>query len=185
MDRRLLLTALACWPAARALAQQEPPRPRYRISAAQLYEALSSRFPVRLDLALLKLQVSAPQLHLLPARNKLGAMLVAQASGTGLAQPQTGALDVLFGLRYEPSDRTIRAREPEVLDLRLPGVAPEAVLALQGLLPQVARQAVGEIVLHAFTARELALPDAMGVEPDKLTVLDDGLLVEFAPKPWR
>ena len=112
-------------------------------------------------------------------------MLVAQASGTGLAQPQTGALDVLFGLRYEPSDRTIRAREPEVLDLRLPGVAPEAVLALQGLLPQVARQAVGEIVLHAFTARELALPDAMGVEPDKLTVLDDGLLVEFAPKPWR
>src|SRR4051812_3848634 len=78
MDRRLLIAALACCPAARVLAQGDE-RPRYRISAAQLYEALSARFPMRLGMpGLLELQVSAPELLILPTRNKLGASLRVQ-----------------------------------------------------------------------------------------------------------
>jgi hypothetical protein len=31
-------------------------------------------------------------------------------------------------------------------------------------------------------AQDLALPDAMGLRPDRITVHDDGLVVSFVPK---
>lgn len=184
MHRRLLLSALACWPAARAQAPGGAARPRHRIGAAQLHEALAARFPVRLGLpGMIELQVSAPRLHLLPARNKLGAGLVAEL--TSARQTQAGELDVVFALRYEPADRTLRAHAMEVLDLRWPGLPPETAQALRALLPRMARDAVGEFVLHRFAPRELALADTMGFEPGPITVLDDGLRIEFSPKPPR
>jgi hypothetical protein len=183
MRRRLLFPALACLPLTGLLAQDEDTRPRHKIAAAELHEALSRRFPLRLGLGgLLELRVSAPRLLLLPARNQLGATLLAQPGGPGWPGVPAGEVDLLFSLRYEGSDQSLRAYRPEVRELRLPGVPPEGVQALQRLLPALAREAVGEVVLHRFSARELALPDTMGFEPEKVTVLDDGLLVVFTPK---
>jgi hypothetical protein len=185
MDRRLLLTALACWPAAR-LHAQDGPRPRHKIAAAQLHDALSKRFPLRFALAgVLELEVSAPALLLRPSTNQLGASLVAQATGPALRRPQAGELDVVFSLRFEPADRTLRAHRPDLLGLRLPGLSAEGVQAFRRLWPALTREAMGEIVLHRFSDRDLALPDTMGFEPEKLTVRDDGLLVVFAPKARR
>ncbi|MBA2961119.1 MULTISPECIES: DUF1439 domain-containing protein [Ramlibacter] len=183
MDRRLLLAALACLPAARLRAQDEAQRPRLKISARQLHESLSARFPVRMGVpGLLALEVSAPSLHLLPSRNRLGAGLQLQATGRQLQPMPPGELDVVFALRYEPSDRSIRAFNPEVLDVAWPGLPPEILPTLRGMLPAMAREAVGEVVLHKFSDRDLALADTMGVEPRELTVLDDGLLVVFGDK---
>lgn len=185
MRRRQLISTLACLPASFVLAQDEP-RPRHKISAGELHEALSRRFPLRGGPAgLLEVQVSAPRLHMLPARNKLGAMLVMQAEGQGLQALPPAEVDLVFAVRYEGRDRSLRAHQPEVLDVRMPGLAPSARQLLQGLLPAIAREAIGEVVVHKFTERELALPDTMGFEPEKVTVVDDGLLVGFGPKPRR
>lgn len=182
MDRRSLVAALACWPAVPLLAQDEP-RPRFRLSAAQLDEALSARFPMRFGIpGLAQLQVSAPGLLMLPARNKLGASLRAEASGSGFAPMQPGTLDLVFALRYEAGDRSIRAFDPEILQIRWPDLTPEALVAVQAILPGAAREVAAELVLHTFTPRELALPDTMGFEPDTVTVADDGVLVEFREK---
>lgn len=186
MDRRLLIAALACWPIGRALAQEDGPRPRHKVSAAQLHEALSARFPLRLGAAgLLELQVSAPQLHLLPARNLLGAALRIEISGPRLPQVRAGEVDIAFALRYEASDRTVRGHQLELLDMRWPGLPPATLQALQRLLPAMFRDAVGEVVLHRFAPRELALADTMGFEPEQITVVDDGLVILFGPKPRR
>ena len=185
MDRRLVIAALACWPAARLHASGEDPRPRHRISAATLFEALSARFPVRLGFGqLLQLQVSAPRLLLLPARNRIGATLQGQLGGLPLGAPPSGEIDLVFALRYEPGDRTLRAHDAEVLDVRWPGMAPEQAQAVQGLLPALARQ-VGEIVLHKLTPADLALADTMGFEPEEIRVVDEGLVVFFGPKQRR
>ncbi|HSW20215.1 MAG TPA: DUF1439 domain-containing protein [Ramlibacter sp.] len=186
MDRRLIVTALACWPATRVIAQDSVQRPRHKISAAQLHAALSQRFPVRMGLeGLLEIEVSAPGLLLLPRRNQLGATLQAQVSGLQLPQAQTGEVDVAFALRYEAADQTVRAHGLEVLGLRWPGLAPEALQLLQRVLPAMTRDAVGEVVLQKLSARELALADTMGFEPDKMTVVDDGLVISFGPKQRR
>lgn len=183
MRRRLLLPVLACCLAAPALAQEGEARPRHKISAGELHKALVARFPVRLGVAgLLQLEVDAPGLLLLPARNKLGATLQVQASGPGRQRLPAGELDLLFSLRYEAQDQSVRAHQPEVLQLRLPGLPPETLGALQALLPALAKEAVGEFVLHRLTPRELALADTMGLEPEQLTVVEDGLLVEFRAK---
>ena len=183
MRRRRIVTALACWPAARVLAQDEPARPRYKVSAGELYEALAARFPLRLGpRGFLQLQVSALRLLLLPARNQLGAALRLQLLGL---QPLAGGeTDLVFSLRYEPLDQTVRAYHPEFLDLRLPGLPPEGRRALQDVLPVVARE-LGEVVLHRLGARELALPDTMGLEPEELAVADDGLVIFFGTKRAR
>lgn len=185
MDRRVLLTALACCVAPTG-ARAAQGRPRHRISAGTLHEALSQRFPLRLDLGgLFELVVGAPALLLLPARNKLGASLQAQAGGAIVQQLPPGELDLVFSLRYERRDRTLRAHDPELLDLRWQGLPPQAVQAFRRVLPAVAQEAMGEIELHHFSDRDLALADAMGFEPERITVMDDGILLEFGPKPRR
>lgn len=183
MDRRLLLTALACLPAAPLLAQDEALRPRHKISAAQLHDALSARFPVRLVIGgLWALQISAPRLLLLPTRDQLGATLVVQLSGLQLQPIPPGEVDVVFALRYEPADQTVRAHHLDILALRLPGLQPQARQVLQAQLRATAREAVGEVILHKFVPRELALADAMGFEPERLSVVEDGVLISFGPK---
>jgi hypothetical protein len=180
MKRRLLVSALACWPAVRLAAQDQP---RHKVSAAELHKALSARFPRRFGPpGLLEVQVSAPQLLLLPARNMLGASLVVQVSGPAVQPLPAGEMELVFRPRYEPSDRTLRASQPEVLDVRLPGAPPESTQAFQRVLPALMREVLGEYVLHRFSGRELALADTMGFEPEQLTVVDDGLLVQFARK---
>lgn len=182
MYRRSLLAVLSLL-AQPLLHAQPAPQPRHKVSAAQLHEALSARFPLRLDLGgWAGLQVSAPALLLLPRRNRLGATLRTEASGAVLPPLASGEMDIAFQLRYEPRDRTLRALEPELLDLRWPALPPEFAQAVQQALPAFAREALGEFVLHQFTARELALPDTMGFQPETITVVDDGLVIGFGRK---
>lgn len=183
MHRRTILAALAGWPAARLLAQQDAARPRLKVSAAQLRCAIAQRFPLRLTLpGIADLVVDPPALALLPASQQLAATFALRLEGPQLAQPEAGEVDAAFRLRYEPSDRTVRAHGIELADVRWPGLAPDVAQLVRGLLPQLVRDAVGEVVLQRFDARDLALADTMGFEPDEIVVLGDGLLVTFAPK---
>lgn len=185
MHRRLLVAALACLTFCSA-AQEARAQPRHKISAAQLHEALAKRFPVRFGApGLLDLTITAPALLLLPERNKLGATLRVEGAGAQLPQSQSGDVDVAFSLRYEPSDLTLRAHELEVMDLRWAGASPESLRGLRRILTRIVPDAVGEVVLHKLTPRELALPEAMGLEPQKITVVADGLVIGFGPKPRR
>lgn len=183
MERRLLLAAvLAAWPARQLLAAGEDARPRHKISAATLFEALAKRFPVRAGFGpLLQLQVDAQQLLLQPARNRLGASLSGQLDGLQAGPATRGEVDLVFALRYEPSDRTLRAHQAEVLDVRWPGLAAQSLQPLRSLLREMA-QHVGEVVLHKLEPGDLALAETMGFEPQELRVEDDGLMVFFGPK---
>jgi hypothetical protein len=186
MHRRTILATLACWPATRLLAQDDAGRPRLKISAAQLRRSLAQRFPMRLALAgVLALRIGTPALALLPASQQLAAALPLQLEGAALAQAEAGELDVAFRLRYEPSDRTVRAHGVELMDVRWPTLAPDAARLARDLLPQLVREAMLDVELHRFDARDLALADTMGFEPHEIVVLADGLLVTFAPKPLR
>jgi hypothetical protein len=185
MNRRLMIGALACCFAGRALPQDEGTRPQRKIPARQLHEALSARFPLRLGVAgLLDVRVSAPRLLLLPARNKIGATLAAEVGGQSQLV-QAGEIDLVFALRYAAAERALRAHQLEILEVRWPGMPPESARTLRRVLPSMARDAVGEFIVHRFSERELALPDAMGLEPESITVVHDGVVVAFGPKAPR
>lgn len=182
MQRRLALAMLGCWPAAQLLAVEDAGRARHKIPAGELHAALAKRFPLRFGVpGLLDVEVDAAGLLLLPERNRLGAVLQAELGGAQGSQLAGGEMDIVFALRYEPSDRSLRAHDPEILDVRWPLMPRETERRLRELSPLMAHR-VGEVVLHRFTARDLSLPDTMGLEPRELQVVQDGLVVLFGNK---
>lgn len=181
--RRRLMLAMPLLVAAAGSRAQDAAVPRHRVSAGELHRALSARFPIRFTLAgVLALEVNAPALLLDPKRNRLGATVQAQAGGPALQPMPPGEMDIVFRLRYEPRDRSLRAHEPEILALRWPGLPPDAAASLQRTWPLLAEDALGNVVLHRFTERELALPETMGFQPESFTVTEDALVVVFGPK---
>ena len=189
MKRRRLL-ALPAWLALGTSACQAlpdgPSQPGYTVSAEQLQQAVAKRFPLRYPLGgLIDLQVQAPRLRLLPEVNRLATAMVVEASGPALRRNYVGTFDLDFALRYEASDRTVRAHQLRVQALRFPDLPAGPAEMLDAYGPMLAAQALGEVVLHTLRPQDLALPDALGLQPGSITVTPAGLAISFVPGPPR
>lgn len=157
--------------------------PHHRISAAQVRDAVAQRFPLRYPVGgLFDLAVQVPELRFAAASGRMGARAAVQAAGPALRRRYPGILDVDFALRYEPADLTLRAHQLRVVSLQLTGLPREAEALLNAYVPALARQTWADVVLHTLRAQDLALPDALGLRPDRITVDDDGLLVSFTAR---
>jgi hypothetical protein len=191
MLRRFLFNAalsLALGNLAQAQPQEPEPTapamPRYTISKEQLQTALAQRFPLHYPVpGLLDLDLQSPQLQLLPERNRLSAELAVQAAGPALQRSHGGSFALEFGLRYEPSDRTIRATQLRLQRLQFPTLQPGVVALLNAYAPALAEKSMYEVVLHQLQPKDLALADVMGLQPGSITVTDAGLAIGFVPKP--
>jgi hypothetical protein len=193
MLRRSLFTAalslaIALGGPAQARAQEPEPTaqamPRYTVSKAQLQTVLAQRFPLRYPVpGLLDLELHSPQLQLLPEQNRLSAELAVQAAGPALQRSHAGTFALEFGLRYEPSDRSIRATRLRLQRLQFPTLQPGVVALLNAYAPALAEQSMLEVVLHQLQPKDLALADVMGLQPGSITVTDAGLVIGFVAKP--
>ncbi|MEO7401291.1 MAG: DUF1439 domain-containing protein, partial [Polaromonas sp.] len=124
-------------------------------------------------------------LRLLPEQNRLGTDLVVLAAGPALGRSYTGAFDLDFALRYEASDQSIRAYQLRVNALRFDDLPPGSAELLNAYGTRLAEQSLREVVLHQFKPQDLALPDAMGLQPGGITVTPQGLVIGFVNKPPR
>jgi len=157
--------------------------PHYKVSAARLQAAVAQRFPLRYPVqGLMNLDVQVPQLRLLPALNRLGAEMVVDAAGPALQRSHQGTLDVEFALRYEATDRTLRAHQLRLARLQFPSLPPGVVALLNTYGPALAERTLLEVVLHTLSPQDLALPDTLGMQPGNITVTAEGLTIGFVPK---
>jgi hypothetical protein len=181
LGTRFTLGALGYSAASRAIAQ-----PSYRVSAEQLQRMIAERFPVRYPVAsLFDLEVDTPRLRMLPELNRLASDFTVQAAGPALRRSYTGSFEVDFRLRYEASDQSIRAHDLRARSFQLPGLTPQALALLDAYGQALAQQALLEVVLHRLRARDLALADAMGLQPGDITVTPDALVIAFVAKQVR
>ncbi|MBS0292378.1 MAG: DUF1439 domain-containing protein [Proteobacteria bacterium] len=156
----------------------------YTISLQQLQQALAERFPRSYPLAgLLDLELQAPHLTLLPERDQINARFDLAAFGPLLSRRHMGLFDVDFALRYEPTDRSIRAYRLHVNTLRIDGLRSPASELLQRYGQQLADQSLREVVLHQLRDKDLAPIDRLGLQPESISVTPRGLLVRFGAKP--
>lgn len=192
MRRRLLLMGLpllGAGPAARTQtapteAAAAPALPRITVPQDLLQTEVAKRFPVRYPVAgLVNLDLGAPRLGLLPAQNRLRAEMPVTAAGAALARTQQGSFTVDFALRYEHSDRSLRAHQLKVYRFRFPGLQPEAVDLLNTYAPALAEQSLREVVLYQLPQKEAAMADLLGLRPGQITVTEQGLLVELVQRP--
>ncbi|QNP47537.1 DUF1439 domain-containing protein [Diaphorobacter aerolatus] len=176
----LALVMVGCAASDRAMAQ-----PSHTISAGQIQEAVAQKFPRKYSFSgLMNLALSDPQIHLRPERNRLNTVLAVVASGPLLqARNYQGALDVDFSLRYEASDRTLRATDLQVNGLRMEGLNPQAESMLQQYGTTLAQRSLQEVVLYQLTDKDLALVNGLGLEPGKFTVTPKGLVITLQNKP--
>ena len=189
MLRRFLLSAAlaAALPALARPQEGEPAQanlPRYTVSKEQLQAALAQRFPLHYPVpGLLDLDLQAPQLQLLPETNRLSAELAVQAAGPALQRSHAGSFALEFGLRYEASDRSIRATGLRLQRLQFPTLQPGVVALLNAYAPALAEQSMQEVVLHQLKPQDLSLADVMGLQPGSITVTAAGLVIGFVAKP--
>jgi hypothetical protein len=186
MKRRLFLSAgsgitlgVLGYPAA----SRGTTQPGYRVSAEQLQRMVAERFPIRYPIAnLFDLEVDTPRLRTLPELNRIASDFALLAAGPALRQSYSGSFEVDFRLRYEASDQSIRAHDLRAHSFKLPGLTAHGLALLDAYGQALARQALLEIVLHRLRARDLALADAMGLQPGEITVTEDALVIGFVAK---
>jgi hypothetical protein len=137
------------------------------------------RYPMA---GLLDLAVQAPELRLLPDQNRLHAVMQVEASGVALHRIQAGTFEVEFALRYEASDRSLRATALRFKRLAFPGLRPEASDMVNLYGQTLSEKALLEVVLHQLKPQDLAMADALGMQPGSITVTDKGLVFDFVAK---
>lgn len=176
--------SLAQTTTAASSAEPAPALPRITVPQDLLQSEVVKRFPVRYPVAgLVNLDLGAPRLGLLPAQNRLRAEMPVTAAGAALARTQQGSFTVDFALRYEHSDRSLRAHQLKVYRFRFPGLQPEAVDLLNTYAPALAEQSLREVVLYQLPQKEAAMADLLGLRPGQITVTEQGLLVELVQRP--
>lgn len=158
-------------------------QPRFTVTAEQLQQAVATRFPLRYPVAgLLDLALQPPALKLLPAQNRINATMAVEASGQALHRKQAGTLEVEFALRFDVSDRTLRATALRFKRLSFPGLRPEASEMLNLYGEALSEQALLEVALHQLKPQDMAMADALGMQPGSITVTDKGLVIDFVAK---
>lgn len=181
--RRLWLAAAAASTLWFSACSQAVPT-KISVSQAQLEQGLQAQFPKRYPIAgLLQFDMQQPQLQLQPERNQLQTAVKVQLSGPALKQSYQGVMDVRFGLRYQASDRTVRADRVEVLHLQLEGAAPAVADMVAAYGTRLASQALEDFPLYTAPPEELELAHSLGLQPGAITVTAQGLDVAIEARP--
>lgn len=182
--RRFLLSSLAST-ALLFTACSGKSQPRHVVvSGDKLQQALAQRFPREFPVAgLLQLQLQTPYLQLQPEKDLIKAMLTANLSGPVLKQRYEGRMEADFSLRYEPKDRTVRAQRVAIHRLELDGLPSALAEMLATYGSAIAEQALAEMVLYQMQEKDLALMDALDMQPGVIRVMPQGLEIALERKP--
>lgn len=191
MHRRHLTMALSAtvlgwtgWAVSGTDSADENPPPGYTVPEAVLQASVARRFPLRYPVpGLLNLDVQVPRLRLLPEQNRLAADMEVLAAGPALNRSHRGNFDLDFALRYEPRDRTIRAHQLRLNRLRFPTLQPAVVDMLNTYAPLIGQQFLQEVVLHQLSSKDLAMADALNMQPGSISVTAQGLRIGLVLKP--
>lgn len=172
------LSACAASPLAQAALRN------FNITPAQLQQALAGRFPNTQRLGdVLELQLLAPRLSLLPATNRLGTELDIQLMERLTGGQYKGSLAVDYGLRFEPSDNSLRMTGLAVRRVSIAGLAEPYQAMLGRQVPRLLERLLDDYPLHRFPEKDLALLSGLGLMPGEIKVTPNGLTVGLQPRP--
>jgi len=184
MQRRRFLLSAACAAPLLTTACSGNTLPReVSMTTQQLQAKVGSHFPKSYPVAgLLQLQLQGPTLTMLPDRNQIQAVLPAVLAGSVLKQSFQGHLDVSFGLRYQASDRTVRAQQVRVNVLQIDDAPPALSDMLVTYGPRLGEQVLENFVLYQLEEKDLALADSVGLQPGAITITPQGLTLALDRK---
>jgi hypothetical protein len=189
LPRRFQLFALLISTISLLLACATPaPQPKtLMISESKLAQLIAGQFPFNSKmLEVLDVNVNSPKISLDAANNRINTSLGLGVVGSGVIGLLTkreykGNLDLSYGLRFEPSDGTVRMTDVKLNKLNVDG-APELMeRPISRLGVALAQKLLSDQVLYKVSAEDLAAAKGWGYKPGALKVAQGGLALTLDP----
>ncbi len=153
------------------------------LSESELTLLLARQFPLeRKVLEVVDLQVANPQLRLLPESNRIGTELDVFALDRLFGSRAQGHVKLDYGLRFEPSDHTIRMTQVHVRDLALESGANTLHGAAQRLGTLVAEDLLENMTLYKMKPAQADEMNRLNLEASPITVTAQGISMSVSPK---
>lgn len=166
----------------------QPPAPKsVTVSEQQLAQAITSQFPFGSTmLEVLDVVVSTPRITLDPATNRINTsfdLTVAPNSLLGLLIDKTykGGIDMSYGLRFEPSDNSVRMTDVRVSRLTMEGTPDKLKRPLEKLGPSLAQRVLKDFSLYRLRPEDLLAAEGYGYKPGVFSVVPGGLSIMLDP----
>jgi hypothetical protein len=162
------------------------PPDRVTISEADMTAALARSFPLqRQMLEVLDVKVTSPRLSLLPDTNRIGAQLEISALDRLFGQSLQGRIAFETGLRFEPSDQSLRMTRVRVIDLHFDeaGVKTSRNPAARKLGASLAELVLEDFALHRLRPDQVQRLAQAGLRPGEVTVTPRGVEIRLDAVP--
>ena len=153
------------------------------VSQARLQELIARRFPIdRRVLNAIDITVDSPRLTMQPESNRVAIEVSLRAGSDGAVSTQVnGLLLVSEGLRFEPSDNTVRLVDVRVERFAIDGLPGNWQRQLDRLGKPLAKALLDDQVLYALRPKDIAALEGRGVRPGDLRVTATGLSITLLP----
>ncbi len=154
------------------------------LSESQLTLLLARQFPMeRKVLEVVDLTVSNPQIHLLPDTNRIGTELDVSAVDRLFGNTARGHVNLDYGLRFEPSDHSIRMTQVRVRELTLDAGSNSLHGIAQRLGTLAAENALESQTLYKMKPAQADEMDRLNLQASPIRVTSQGISMTISPKP--
>jgi hypothetical protein len=153
------------------------------ISESELTLLLARQFPMeRKVMEVIDLQVTNPQLRLLPDQNRIASEFDLFAFERLLGSRTQGHVALDYALRFEPSDHTIRVTQVRVRDLRLES-GPNALHgAGERIGTLVAEDLMENLPVYKMKQSQVDRMESLGLTGGPVTVTPRGIQMAIVAK---
>ena len=162
------------------------------LSEGELTAMVARAFPMNQRvLEILDVQLTAPQLRLLPDRNRLAVDLSLSSRERLRGGEARGRLAFDSALRYEPQDASVRLTQVRVQQVQVESAGPSSTAPpaerlngnAQRLAQVLAERALEELAVYRLNAERQATLRQWGVQPGAVTVTARGVEITLAALP--
>jgi hypothetical protein len=152
---------------------------------------IASQFPFNSEmLEVLDVVVSTPRISLDPTNNRINTSLDINVAGNNLLglftdKQYKGALDMSYGLRFEPRDATVRLTDVRVHRLDIDGAPSAMRRPIEKLAAPLAQKLLKDYVLYKVRPEDLQAAQGWGYKPGTFRVEPTGLSLTLDPVERR
>jgi hypothetical protein len=153
------------------------------ISESQLTLLMARQFPMeRKVMEVIDLNITNPVLTLIPQANRVGTELDVTAVDRLFGSAAMGHVKLDYGLRFQPSDHTIRMTQVRVRELTLSSGSSELRGTAQRIGGLVAENALENLVLYRMKPAQADEMDRLDLVASPIMVTPQGLHMTISPK---
>jgi len=153
---------------------------RITLSQADLQALLQRNFPIdKRVLEVFEVKALAPELRLLPERNRLAAVAQVQVRERLRDSAWTGRLHFDTALRWEPSDQSVRLTQVRVRELVVDDAGTGQRRSADRLGAVLAERLLEDLSVYRLSPERQAKLIKLGAQPSAITVTSRGVEITF------